>query len=255
MTMRNLPPFRLGRPLGLLACLLGAALAVAPASHASVTIGFDTWSRGNNGQDLSFASGTVFYIPFKFDFAASYSLDSLKLSLLNPGSLSAFSLHVTSALGTDTALATLSATGAMSGAVAAYTFYADTPAATLDSGTTYYLRMAYTTSGDDPQWVNILNLSGDAPADQGPGGGGPVGGGPPGGGGDPRGGGSSVTLTPLSALNPASGLTFEYGGTNMQGYYGVALTASAVPEPATTAMLLGVAALGVAWLGRRRRRR
>jgi hypothetical protein len=252
---------RLLRLLGPPACVFGAGLLVASSAQAQLSIGYDPIMQGydpkeyyKTGKDLSMLNA-AFYIPFAFDFGGGlYSLDSVKLLLLGSGDVSTFSLIATSTLETDLTvpeiLATFSGTGAVSTA-AVFTFNADSPSL-LTSGSTYYLRIAFTGSGD-PHWVWREWKWGKPPSQ----------------GSNPNtsggidgffGNGPSIdaTLTPLLTLNPAV-LTFrlagESGYTDFRGVYGFSITATAVPEPA--AFALGVAGLtfGAALFFRLRRRR
>jgi len=253
---------RLLRPL---AGVFGAALLAASSTRASVTIGYDSLvegnAGGNAGMDLD-VYGTTFYVPFAFDFDGPYAIDSIRLLLysgsLDSSQLSLFSLLITPTLGTDltvpAALTTLSATGTLADSPTVYTFNADS-SAVLTSGSTYYLRMAYTapSSLDQPYWGSLLSISGAPPAS----GGDPN---PPSGGHAGAPDDASVTLTALTTLNPIGGFTYRAIGGDGKVYdridmFGLAITATAVPEPADFAMLAGGLALGAVLLRRLRRRR
>ena len=257
---------RLLRPL---ACVFGAALLAASSARASATIGYDSLvegnAGGNAGMDLD-VYGATFYVPFAFDFDGPYAIDSIRLLLysgsLDSSQLSLFSLLITPTLGTDltvpAALTTLSATGTLADSPTVYTFNADS-SAVLTSGSTYYLRMAYAapSSLDQPFWGSLLSISGTPPADSGD----PdPKGGPPSGGHAGAPDDASVTLTALTTLNPIGGFTYRAIGGDGKVYdridmFGLAITATAVPEPADFAMLAGGLALGAVLLRRLRRRR
>ncbi len=234
-----------------LLCVLGAGLLCASSARATPltqTIGYDPVmryeydpaERSKIGREWDLRSGI--YVPFAFDFGGGqYSLDSVQLLLEIYDDASA-SLFVTSTLGTDQILATFSETGPMS-TPEVFTFHADSPSL-LTSGSTYYLYMTYDGPGD-PKWVSNQWLEGTAPAQ----GSNPNTSGSPSGGHDP-----SVTLSPLMTLNPNL-LTFRVGNSNTSGIYGISITATAVPEPATFALGVVGLTLGTGLFFRLRRRR
>jgi len=248
------------RLLRQLACVLGVGLLAVSSIRAQTTqtIGSPTMTEGNAvdsaGTDLDLSPSAAFYIPFAFNFAdGQYALDSVQLLLMGQGasSLSDISLLVSSTLGTDRStlppvLMSLSATGPLPGTSAVYAFQADSPVF-LTSGSTYYLRMAYAGSGgfggSAVYWVSTLMMSGTPPAIDPNNPAGP--GTPPSGGGH----GEVVTLVPVTAIfSESDHLTYrsadDVSYTDHDGTFGITLTATAVPEPSTFALLAVGTALG-----------
>jgi len=243
-------PFVRRRLLRSLACVLGAVFLIASPARASTTIGYDPFIDGNIGFDRSL-SNVAIYVPFVFDLGSPYTLDSVQVPFID-GYPADFFFGITPTLGTDLSLPTeftplsVTATSPLADSAAmVFTFSLDSPAV-FTSGVTYYLRMAYV-GAEDPQWVSREAQYGEGSASGGdPSTSGGTSGGPPGG----------VTLTPLMTLT-AGRLTFRQVTdvyTDMEGLYQLSITAHAVPEPTSFAMIVGGFTLGAALLFRLRRR-
>ena len=254
MRKKNTLPSVRRRLLRSLACGFGAALLAASSARAAVTIGYDSMVDGNIGFDLSLAH-VVFYVPFTFDLGSPYTLDSIQVPFLgNSYTNAGIFLVVTPTLGTDLSLPaeftplSVAATSPLADSEAmVFTFSLDSPAV-FTSGVTYYLRMAYV--GDEaPKWVSQEAQYGEGSASGGDPStsGGESSGGPPGG----------ITLTPLMTLT-AGRLAFRQVSdvyTDREGFYQLSITAHAVPEPTSFAMIVGGLTLSAALLFRLRRRR
>gem|GEM_PF-1772725 len=241
-----------------LACVLGAAFLAASSARAAVTIGYDPFIDGSDGNVSDFMlKDSAVYVPFMFDFGSSYTLDSIQVPFVGNYANAGISLGITPTLGTnfsdpaDFTPFSIAATSQFPGVATTFTFHPDSPTV-FNSGVTYYLRMAYVGAGE-LQWLSRLSDSGNSPAESNP----PSSAGPPPGGG-PSPGGTDVTLTPLMALNAGGFLTFRHAYDNSytdeKGPYQLSITAHAVPEPTSFAMIVGGLTLGAALLFRLRRR-
>jgi len=240
---------RLFRPL---ACVLGAVFLIASPARASTTIGYDPFIDGNIGIDFEL-SNVAIYVPFVFNLGGPYTLDSIQAPFID-GYPADFFFGITPTLGTDLSLPaeftplSVAATSPLADSEAmVFTFSLDSPAV-FTSGVTYYLRMAYV--GDEaPKWVSQEAQYGEGSASGGDPStsGGESSGGPPGG----------ITLTPLMTLT-AGRLAFRQVSdvyTDREGFYQLSITAHAVPEPTSFAMIVGGLTLSAALLFRLRRRR
>lgn len=229
------------------AILLAVASLLAAPLGAQTTIGFTPNADENNTQQIfaSLSNSTGYILPFTFGatgIGGDYAISSVSLLLSGNASLADFSVSVSSTFSTDlaapTALDTFTTTGTLTATPTAHTF-SSAANTTLSQASTYYLRVVYSGS-DTASWIRT---SGNAYGI----------------GGSTNYGGGVPSLT--AAYNPgdqkiyyrtvtSGGFTdFGTSGTNM----GVALTATAIPEPGTAAALAGAAALVVALVIRRRR--
>ena len=231
--------------------MLGAVFLIASPARASTTIGYDPMVDGNVGIDLPFGNN-IFYVPFGFNLDSPYTINSVQVPFIG-GSSAGFFLGITQTLGTDFSLPAdftplfVTATSPLADSEAMiYTFSLDSPAV-FTPGATYYLRMAYE-GAENPAWVSSQAQYGEGSASGGdPSTSGGQSGGPPG----------DIPLVPVMNLN-TSHLTFRRiiteGYRDVGGLYQFSITAQAIPEPTSFAMIVGGFTLGAALLFRMRRR-
>ncbi len=224
------PPPEVGQPNP--AAPLGTPTTVGYKSIANGTV------PGGNYAFMNFSTGSVVVIPFRFDSLENYTLTSANLLLRTPSgtvNLSDLSLQVYDALPPNstslpTPVASFASTGDITTTLGIHTFAA-TSSLILEADTTYYFGVTYfgphtfawnatssTTTGIGPLYVNDTFLDG--------------------------------TTFSYYVINTGVSLF-----TNVVGGFSITAAAvSAVPEPATTAVLAAGAVLAAAlWVRWRRR--